>query len=95
MRAPHGGDGPGSAGALPNGSRVTAGGTESGFPPNVYRRFTLPPRWAAGEGRLVTIPVCYGGDFGPDLPFVLLGNSFLSHFKMERSNDMMRLERTR
>lgn len=25
---------------------------------------------AAGEGRLVTIPVCYGGDFGPDLPFV-------------------------
>lgn len=32
---------------------------------------------------------------GPDLPFVLLGNSFLSHFKMERSNDMMRLERTR
>ena len=23
---------------------------------------------AAGEGRLVTIPVCYGGDFGPDLP---------------------------
>lgn len=32
---------------------------------------------------------------GPDLPFILLGNSFLSHFKMERSNDMMRLERTR
>lgn len=25
---------------------------------------------AAGEGKLVTIPVCYGGDFGPDLPFV-------------------------
>lgn len=25
---------------------------------------------AAGEGRLVTIPVCYGGAFGPDLPFV-------------------------
>lgn len=25
---------------------------------------------AAGAGRLVTIPVCYGGDFGPDLPFV-------------------------
>lgn len=25
---------------------------------------------AAGDGRLVTIPVCYGGDFGPDLPFV-------------------------
>ena len=25
---------------------------------------------AAGEGRLVTIPVCYGGNFGPDLPFV-------------------------
>ena len=25
---------------------------------------------AAEEGRLVTIPVCYGGDFGPDLPFV-------------------------
>ena len=25
---------------------------------------------AAGEGRLVTIPVCYGGEFGPDLPFV-------------------------
>ena len=24
----------------------------------------------AAEGRLVTIPVCYGGDFGPDLPFV-------------------------
>ena len=32
---------------------------------------------------------------GPDLPFILLGNSFLSHFKMERNNDMMRLERTR
>ena len=25
---------------------------------------------AAGEGRLVEIPVCYGGTFGPDLPFV-------------------------
>ena len=25
---------------------------------------------AAGEGRLVTIPVCYGGAFGLDLPFV-------------------------
>ena len=24
----------------------------------------------AGEGRLVTIPVCYGGAYGPDLPFV-------------------------
>ena len=24
---------------------------------------------AAGEGRLVTIPVCYGGAFDPDLPF--------------------------
>ena len=32
---------------------------------------------------------------GPDMPFILLGNSFLSRFKMERSNDMMRLERTR
>ena len=25
---------------------------------------------AAEEGRLVEIPVCYGGAFGPDLPFV-------------------------
>ena len=25
---------------------------------------------AAEEGRLVEIPVCYGGTFGPDLPFV-------------------------
>ncbi len=25
---------------------------------------------AAESGRLVTIPVCYGGEFGPDLPFV-------------------------
>lgn len=25
---------------------------------------------AAGTGKLVTIPVCYGGEFGPDLPFV-------------------------
>lgn len=32
---------------------------------------------------------------GPDIPFVLLGNSFLSRFKMERDNDLMRLERTR
>ena len=24
----------------------------------------------AESGKLVTIPVCYGGDFGPDLPFV-------------------------
>ena len=24
----------------------------------------------AGVGKLVTIPVCYGGEFGPDLPFV-------------------------
>lgn len=32
---------------------------------------------------------------GPNMPFALLGNNFLSRFKMERSNDMMRLERTR
>ena len=25
---------------------------------------------AAESGKLVTIPVCYGGEFGPDLPFV-------------------------
>ena len=25
---------------------------------------------SAGQGRLVEIPVCYGGSFGPDLPFV-------------------------
>ena len=24
----------------------------------------------AENGKLVTIPVCYGGEFGPDLPFV-------------------------
>jgi aspartyl protease family protein len=32
---------------------------------------------------------------GPNMPFALLGNNFLNRFKMERSNDMMRLERTR
>ena len=26
----------------------------------------------AEDGKLVTIPVCYGGEFGPDLPFVAL-----------------------
>ena len=28
------------------------------------------PDHGAGEGQLVTIPVCYGGVYGPDLPFV-------------------------
>ena len=32
---------------------------------------------------------------GPNMPFALLGNNFLSRFKMERNNDLMRLERTR
>ena len=32
---------------------------------------------------------------GPSMPFALLGNNFLSRFKMERNNDLMRLERTR
>lgn len=32
---------------------------------------------------------------GPDIPYILLGNTFLSSFRMERSNDIMRLERTR
>lgn len=29
---------------------------------------------AGGEGRIVEIPVCYGGDFGPDLAFVAQHN---------------------
>ena len=36
----------------------------------LQRLAAAPDGGAAGEGRLVTIPVCYGGAFGPDLPFV-------------------------
>lgn len=32
---------------------------------------------------------------GPNMPFVLLGNNFLSRFKMQRNNDMMLLEKMR
>jgi aspartyl protease family protein len=32
---------------------------------------------------------------GPNMPFALLGNNFLSRFKMERNSDLMRLEKTR
>ena len=32
--------------------------------------FATPPRLAADEGRLVEIPVCYGGESGPDLAAV-------------------------
>ena len=32
---------------------------------------------------------------GPNMPFVLLGNNFLSRFKMQRNSDMMVLEKVR
>ena len=32
---------------------------------------------------------------GPNMPFALLGNNFLSRFNMQRNNDMMVLEKTR
>jgi aspartyl protease family protein len=30
---------------------------------------------------------------GPNMPFALLGNNFLSRFKMQRNSDMMVLEK--
>jgi len=32
---------------------------------------------------------------GPNMPFILLGNNFLSRFKMQRNSDMMLLEKVR
>ncbi len=40
--------------------------------------------------------ICYVDEqLGPNMPFALLGNNFLSRFNMQRNNDMMVLEKTR
>jgi inhibitor of KinA len=53
---------------------VQAGASEGGvvawLSSRVRERIKNPPKSAKTKPRLVEIPVCYGGDYGPDLPRV-------------------------